>query len=82
VYFGSDKLTVSQLIEELEDLDPDAEVRLATQPAWPFEWHLSTSQPGPAMQVTLDDEPVVYLVEGEQLGYLPEAVCRELGWRP
>jgi hypothetical protein len=34
------------------------------------------------MQVTLDDQPVVYLVEGEQLGYLPEAVCRELGWRP
>lgn len=82
MYFGSDQLTVSQLIEELEDLDPDAEVRLATQPVWPFEWHLSASEPGPAMQVILDDQPVVYLVEGEQLGYLPDAVCRELGWRP
>jgi hypothetical protein len=82
VYFGSDKLTVSQLIEELEDLDPDAEVRLATQPNWPFEWHLSTTEPGPAVQVTLDDGPVVYLVEGEQLGYLPDTVCGELGWRP
>ena len=82
MYFGSDKLTVSQLIEELEDLDPDAEVRLATQPNWPFEWHLSTIEPGPAMPVTIDDQPVVYLVEGEQLGYLPDPVCRELGWRP
>jgi len=81
VYFGSDKLTVSQLIEELEDLDPDAEVRLTTQPHWTFECHLST-EPGPAIQLTVDDQPVVYLVEGEQLGYLPEAVCRELGWRP
>ncbi len=82
MYFSFDKLTVSQLIEELEELDPDAEVRLATQPSWPFEWHLSTTEPGPAMQVTLDDQPVVYLVEGEQLGYLPDTVCRELGWRP
>jgi hypothetical protein len=81
VYFGSDKLTVSRLIEELEDLDPDAEVRLATQPHWPFEWHLST-EPGPAIQLTVDDQPVVYLVEGEQLGYLPDITCRELGWRP
>jgi len=82
VYFGPDKLTVSQLIKELEDLDPDAEVRLATQPNWPFEWHLSTTEPGPAMQIAVDDQPVVYLVEGEQLGYLPDTVCRELGWRP
>ena len=82
MHFGSDKLTVSQLIEELDGLDPDAEVRLATQPTWPFEWHLSASEPGPAMQLTLDDQPVVYLIEGEQLGYLPDAVCRELGWRP
>ena len=43
---------------------------------------LLATESGPAMQVTLDDQPVVYLVEGEQLGYLPEAVCRELGWRP
>jgi hypothetical protein len=77
MHFG--RLTVSRLIEELEDCDPEAEVRLATQPAWPFEWALSR-EPGPAMQVDLEGQPVVYLVEGEQLGYLPGTVAEELGW--
>jgi len=34
----ADKVTVVDLIEELEACDPDAEVRLAQQPAWPFEY--------------------------------------------
>ena len=37
--------TVSDLLEELQQFDPDAEVRLATQPSWPFEWSLSTTDP-------------------------------------
>ena len=74
------KLTVRQLIDELEDCDPEAEVRLATQPSWPFEWSLSSREPGPAVQVDLEDQPVVYLVEGEQLGYLPGSIAEELGW--
>jgi len=72
--------TVSDLLEELQQFDPDAEVRLATQPGWPFEWSLSSRQPGPAVQIDLEGQPVVYLVEGEQLGYLPGSVSEELGW--
>lgn len=30
-------MTVSELIELLEDCDPDAEVLLMSQPNWPFE---------------------------------------------
>jgi hypothetical protein len=72
--------TVSDLLEELEQFDPDAEVRLATQPSWPFEWSLSNTDP--AVEVDLDGQPVVYLVEGTQLGYLPAAVRDQLGWQP
>ena len=78
MHFG--KLTVSELIDELEDCDPEAEVRLATQPSWPFEWSLSINEPGPAVQIDLDGQPVVYLIEGEQLGYLPGSVAEWLGW--
>lgn len=30
-------MTVSELIDLLEDCDPDAEVLLMSQPSWPFE---------------------------------------------
>jgi hypothetical protein len=70
--------TISDLLEEFQQFDPDAEVRLATQPSWPFEWSLSNTDP--AVEVDLDGQPVVYLVEGTQLGYLPGAVRDQLGW--
>lgn len=35
-------MTVQELIDELETLNPDAEVRLAFQPSWPFEHSLGT----------------------------------------
>lgn len=31
-------MNVAELVEYLEDLDPETEVRLATQPNWPFEY--------------------------------------------
>jgi hypothetical protein len=34
----------------------------------------------PAVQVDLDDGPMVYLGEGAQLGYLPHTVRQQLGW--
>lgn len=34
-------LTVSALIERLSECDPEAEVRLATQPNWPLQYHLA-----------------------------------------
>lgn len=71
-------MTVEELICELERLPMDAEVRLAEQPSWPFEYDLS----GITEALPADDGngEAVYLVEGSQLGYLPENVREELGW--
>jgi hypothetical protein len=73
------RMTVEQLLEELEGCDPDAEVRIAQQPAWPFEYALDHNQA--VVTVELDPgQPVVYLVEGQQLGYLPGQAADQLGW--
>lgn len=34
-------MTVQQLIEELEGMNPEAEVRFASQPNWPFEYSIN-----------------------------------------
>jgi hypothetical protein len=73
-----DRVTVTDLLQAFEACDPDAEVRLASQPAWPFEYAIDQSNV--AVEVELDDTPVVYLDEGAQLGYLPEPVRHQLGW--
>ena len=89
-------MKVAELMEMLEGLPEDAEVRLAQQPNWPFEYSLADAvlvgptarppgyQPDPDEDEDEDDHPeenVVYLVEGTQLGYLPGAAAREMGWR-
>ena len=69
-------MTVQELINELNYVNPDAVIRFASQPRWPFEYSFS----GP---VEVEDEegfPTVYLVEGSQLGYLPGNVRDEIGW--
>ena len=72
-------MTLDELIERLNEyreagVSGDAEVRLMTQQAWPFENAIC----GLAAADEIDDEyetdddsgeQVVYLVEGEQLGY-------------
>ena len=75
-------MTVEELICELQEMNPDAEVRLAQQPRWPFEYSI-----GDIVEVDLEDEDeegeshqVVYLGEGSQLDYLPGQVSQELGW--
>lgn len=64
-------MTVAELIEILESMDPDGEVVLATQPSWPFENTIS--------EVT-EVGSKVYIGEGSQVGYLPSGVAEELGW--
>ena len=67
-----------ELLEVLQDIcetDPGAEVRLATQPAWPMEHTIDRVHVD-----TVDALGIVYLVEGEQLGYLPEIAKTELWW--
>lgn len=71
-------MTIAELIEILQEcqteLGDNAEVRLMTQYNWPFE----NSLLGVALSTELreedddeesDEEPVLYLVEGSQLGY-------------
>lgn len=51
-------MTVEQLIRELQDMPEDAEVRLAQQPAWPFEYSLDTvaaTEPGEGYEVVFDN---------------------------
>ena len=44
-------MTVAELIERLQDMDPEAEVRLATQPSWP----LQSTVRGVASQAEVDE---------------------------
>ena len=69
-------MTVEELIAELEQLPPHAEVRLAMQPAWPFEYAIGAV----TASLPLPEGDAVYLVEGPQLGYLPEEAAEEIGW--
>jgi hypothetical protein len=74
-------MRVEELIELLEGCNPEAEVRFASQPSWPFEYSIET-----AIEVDLDGndtgipKDVVYLEEGIQIGYLPELAKFELSW--
>lgn len=69
-------MKVIELLEALSECPEDAEVLLASQPAWPFEYTL-----GEPVVVEVDGLPAVYLPEGTQTRYLPGEVARELGWR-
>jgi hypothetical protein len=71
-------MTVAELIQELEYLDPNAEVRFASQPSWPFEYDIRSITPEVSTKTSID--PVVYLEEGRQIGYLPEEAKDELMW--
>lgn len=108
-------MRIGDLIRELEGLDPNTEVRLATQEHWPFEHALDGTYLRPAAKqlkpqeevdamtdaqrerydeeceagvyADLDDptceelrEPIVYLIEGRQLRYLPGIVKDGVGW--
>lgn len=75
-------MKVKRLIEELQYMNPEAEVRFAAQPNWPFEYDIDS-----VVQVDVEDRrtdnttEIVYLEEGRQIGYLPGEVARELGWK-
>lgn len=70
-------MTVAELIEALSEMDQDAEVRLAIQPAWAIEYTIEN-----VGQVEGNDEKpsVVYLSEGFQIGYLPSEAHEAIGW--
>lgn len=64
-------MTVGELMDLLDEVDENAEVRLMTQPEWPFQHGVK----GVWMAGALDPDEshaetgVVYIVEGEQLAY-------------
>lgn len=70
------RMTVRQLIEELEDcMDDDVEVRIAEQPHRPMEYGIKK-----VVLVEEDGKAVFYIVEGTQHGYISNDVCSWLGW--
>jgi hypothetical protein len=73
-------MTVSQLIERLEEYREELgnlEVRLMTQSHYPLEHHLGGLASAVEIAEAADDsedgesepDPVLYIVEGQQLGY-------------
>ena len=72
-------MTVQDLIDELEYLDPETEVRFASQPSWPFEYSIREVVVAD-VEKRGEEKQVAYLGEGRQIGYLPGAAKEELGW--
>lgn len=70
-------MTIGQLIDYLSDFDSNIEVRIASQPNWPFEYAISN-----VVSVYNDEssKEVAYIGEGRQIGYLPSEAKEELGW--
>lgn len=76
--------TVGDLIAALDRYDPTTPVRLATQPGHPIEHTLGqvvcTPDDAEGDGTPRTDLPVVWLGEGEQVGYLPGLARDALGW--
>lgn len=74
-------MRVEELIELLEGCNPEAEVRFASQPSWPFEYSIDDIVEAEVEKRNTDEtETVVYLAEGRQIGYLPGEAKNELMW--
>ncbi|WP_069164876.1 hypothetical protein [Nocardia altamirensis] len=61
-------MTVGELINLLQDFDPETPVRLASQPNYPMEYNIRRV----AETEDADDEGlgIAWIVEGRQLGYM------------
>lgn len=68
-------MTVRDILNRLDALDPETEVRFAFQPNWPLEYSIDD-----IVGVNIDGQEVVYLGQGEQIGYLQEEVVKALSW--
>lgn len=67
-------MKVMELIDALDNMDPEAEVRLAIQPNYPFSHYINRWDP------VVEDNDIVYIAEGGQESYLPGSVRGQLGW--
>lgn len=75
-------MTVSELREILSEMPDDADVRLACQPSYPFEYSIG----GVFHTTEIQDDfagpdGIVYIGEQTQLGYLPGHASEGLGWK-
>ncbi|MEU9774589.1 MULTISPECIES: hypothetical protein [unclassified Streptomyces] len=66
-----DEMTVADLIELLERLDPEAKVRAATQPRYPFEYRIGK---------IAETDGTVWIAVEDQVGYLPDDAQEALSW--
>ncbi|MDJ0465000.1 hypothetical protein [Streptomyces sp. H27-C3] len=67
----SREMTVADLIEQLERLDPEAKIRAATQPSYPFEYLIGE---------LAETDGTCWIGMGDQVGYLPDDAREALGW--
>lgn len=67
-------MTVTDLIEQLQEMNPDAKVRFAFQPRYPLEYNVKNEI------VQSEDEKTVYLADGGQIGYLNSEAIELLEW--
>jgi hypothetical protein len=65
-------LTVGYLLQQLQDLDPNLQIRLAINPDFPFAHFLGAS--------IVISNGVVFIAEDGQEGYLPTGVSDLLSW--
>ena len=68
-------MTVRDILNALDGLDPETEVRFAFQPNYPLEYSIDG-----IVEVNIDGEEIIYLGQGEQIGYLQEEVVHALSW--
>ena len=75
-------MRVSELIEILKTMDPDSDVRLATNFGRPKDWTISK-----IIEVDLGEEAeqngapaIVYIAQGTHLTHLSKDVAEKLGW--
>lgn len=68
-------MKVKDLIEQLEEMNPNAEVCFAFQPRSPFEYRVSNEI------VQTEDTSKVFLADGGQVTYLDDEIAELLGWQ-
>ncbi|MFJ2752657.1 hypothetical protein [Streptomyces sp. NPDC087297] len=66
------EMTVSDLIAKLQRMNPEAPVRMASQPTYPFEYTIGA--------VEEDEDGTCWIAVGEQQGYLSGEARDTLGW--
>ena len=66
-------MLVQDLIDMLEGVNPNAEIKFAGQPNWPMEYAIQSD-------IYEADNGNVYLFEGRQDGYLSREAQDYIGW--